>query len=232
MLEIIPAIMPRNYEDLKNRVALVRGIVPLVQIDICDGIFVKNQTWPYDEKDNDISNFNLIMEEKEGMPFWEDIDFELDLMVVDAVENFSTYMKLGPKRIVFHIEAIGNISEFKDFLEGLDTYIRDTVQIGVAINTKTNIENIFPLVNYIDFVQCMGIEHIGFQGESFDEKVLEHIKTLKEKYPDIIISVDGSVNLDTAPDLIDAGAERLVIGSAIFKSNDIKETVDMFESLE
>lgn len=232
MLEIIPAIMPRNYEDLKNRVALVRCIVPLVQIDICDGIFVKNQTWPYDEKDNDTSNFNLIMEEKEGMPFWEDIDFELDLMVVDAVENFPVYMKLGPKRIVFHIEAIGNISEFKDFLEGLDTYIRDTVQIGVAINTKTNIENIFPLVNYVDFVQCMGIEHIGFQGEGFDEKVLEHIKTLKEKYPDIIISVDGSVNLGTAPELIDAGVERLVIGSAIFKSNDIKETVDMFESLE
>jgi ribulose-phosphate 3-epimerase len=232
MLEIIPAIMPRNYEDLKNRVALVRGIVPLVQIDICDGIFVKNQTWPYDEKDNDISNFNLIMEEKEGMPFWEDIDFELDLMVVDAVENFPIYMKLGPKRIVFHIEAIGNFSEFKDFLEGLDTYIRDTVQIGIAINTKTNIENIFPLVNYVDFIQCMGIEHIGFQGEGFDEKVLEHIKTLKEKYPDVIIAVDGSVNFDTAPDLIDAGAERLVIGSAIFKSNDIKETVDMFESLE
>lgn len=232
MLEIIPAIMPRNYEDLKNRVALVRGIVPLVQIDICDGIFVKNQTWPYDEKDNDTSNFNLIMEEKEGMPFWEDIDFELDLMVVDAVENFPVYMKLGPKRIVFHIEAIGNISEFKDFLEGLDTYIRDTVQIGIAINTKTNIEIIFPLVNHVDFIQCMGIEHIGFQGEGFDEKVLEHIKILKEKYPDIIISVDGSVNFDTAPDLIDAGTERLVIGSAIFKSNDIKETVDMFESLE
>jgi len=232
MLEIIPAIMPRNYEDLKNRVALVRGIVPLVQIDICDGVFIKNQTWPFDEKDNDTSNFNLIMEEKEGMPFWEDIDFELDLMVVDAVENFPVYMKLGPKRIVFHIEAIGNISEFKDFLEGLDTYIRDTVQIGVAINTKTDIEIIFPLVNHVDFIQCMGIEHIGFQGEGFDEKVLEHIKTLKEKYPDIIISVDGSVNFDTAPDLIDAGAERLVIGSAIFKSNDIKETVDMFESLE
>lgn len=232
MLEIIPAIMPRNYEDLKNRVALVRGIVPLVQIDICDGIFVKNQTWPFDEKDNDTSNFNLIMEEKEGMPFWEDIDFELDLMVVDAVENFPVYMKLGPKRIIFHIEAIGNISEFKDFLEGLDTYIRDTVQIGVAINTKTNIENIFPLVNHVDFIQCMGIEHIGFQGEGFDEKVLEHIKTLKEKYPDVIVAVDGSVNFDTAPSIIDAGAERLVIGSAIFKSNDIKETVDMFESLE
>lgn len=232
MLEIIPAIMPRNYEDLKNRVALVRGIVPLVQIDICDGIFVKNQTWPFDEKDNDTSNFNLIMEEKEGMPFWEDIDFELDLMVVDAVENFPVYMKLGPKRIIFHIEAIGNILEFKDFLEGLDTYIRDTVQIGIAINTKTNIENIFPLVNHVDFIQCMGIEHIGFQGEGFDEKVLEHIKTLKKKYPDVIVAVDGSVNFDTAPSIIDAGAERLVIGSAIFKSNDIKETVDMFESLE
>ncbi len=231
MTEIIPAIMPRNYEDLKNRVALVRGIVPLAQVDICDGVFVNNQTWPYDEMDNDTSNFNRIMQEEEGMPFWEDIDFELDLMVTDAVENLATYMKLGPKRIVFHLEAIGDISEFKDFLEGLDTYIRDTVQIGVAINTTTPIEKIFPLVNHVDFIQCMGIERIGFQGEEFDEKVLEHIKTLKEKYPDIIIAVDGAVNFDSAPELIDAGADRLVIGSAIFKSNDIKETVRMFETL-
>lgn len=223
--------MPRNYEDLKNRVALVRGIVPLAQVDICDGVFVNNQTWPYDEMDNDTSNFNRIMQEEEGMPFWEDIDFELDLMVTDAVENLATYMKLGPKRIVFHLEAIGDISEFKDFLEGLDTYIRDTVQIGVAINTTTPIEKIFPLVNHVDFIQCMGIERIGFQGEEFDEKVLEHIKTLKEKYPDIIIAVDGAVNFDSAPELIDAGADRLVIGSAIFKSNDIKETVRMFETL-
>lgn len=231
MLEIIPAILPRNYEDLKNRVALVRGIVPLVQIDICDGIFVKNQTWPFDEKDNDTSNFNMIMGEREGMPFWEDIDFELDLMVVDAVENFPVYMKLGPKRVVFHLEAVGDVAEFKEFIEAIDSYIRDTIQIGVAINTTTPIENIFPLVNSVDFIQCMGIEHIGFQGEDFDKKVLENIKTLKEKYSDLIISVDGAVNLDTAPELIHAGADRLIIGSAIFKSNDIKETVTIFENL-
>lgn len=47
MTEIIPAILPKNYEDLKNKIALVRGIVPLAQIDICDGKFVPNFSWPF-----------------------------------------------------------------------------------------------------------------------------------------------------------------------------------------
>ena len=54
MTEIIPAILPKNYEDLKNEIALVRGVVPLVQVDICDGIFVKNKTWPFLGDDFDL----------------------------------------------------------------------------------------------------------------------------------------------------------------------------------
>ena len=47
-MDIIPAILPKNYEDLKNKIALVRGIVPVAQIDICDGIFVKNISWTFE----------------------------------------------------------------------------------------------------------------------------------------------------------------------------------------
>src|SRR3972149_10757878 len=234
MVEIIPAVMPKNYEDLKNKVALVRGRVNTVQIDLMDGRFVRGQTWPYEGAGiNDSSDPHLlrIMGEQEGMPFWEDIDYELDLMVSDAVTNFDLYLKLGPKRLIFHIEAVEDETEFKEFLEGIDLYVRDNTQIGVAINTTTPIEKIFPLIPHIDFVQCMGIETIGRQGEPFDERVLDHIKTLREKFPELIISVDGGVNLDTAPILKDAGANRLVVGSAIFQSFDIKEAIDELENI-
>ena len=230
-MEIIPAILAKDYEEMKDKIALVRGIVPVVQIDLCDGIFVQNKTWPFSTGGADDINFQRILNEQEGMPFWEDVDFELDLMVSDAVSNFDIYTKLAPKRIVFHIEAVGDLNEFKDFIEGIDVYIRDVMQIGVAINTTTPIEQIFPLVNHIDFVQCMGIEKIGFQGQPFDERVLNNIKILKEKYPDLIISVDGGVNFDTAHKLVQAGVNRLVAGSLILKSNDIRETISVLENL-
>lgn len=226
MIEIIPAILPKNYEEMKNKIALVRGVVPLVQIDICDGIFVKNKTWPFSNGGANDYNFQNILNEKEGMPFWQDIDFELDLMVSDAVENFDIYTKLGPKRVIFHIEAVGEIEEFKNFVEGIDVYVRDSIEIGIAINSTTPVEKIFGIINSIDFVQCMGIEHIGYQAQDFDERVLEQIKALKEKFSDLIISVDGGVTLATAPALRSAGATRLVAGSAIFNSSDIIDSIE------
>ena len=239
MADIIPAVLPKNYEDLKNKISLVRGIVGFVQVDICDGIFVKSITWPFLSKadnENFLSNnfdnhFRKILNEEEGMPFWEDIDFELDLMVERAVENFNIYAKLGPKRIIFHLEAQKNLEEFKNFLEGIDTYVRDVIEIGIAISPNAPIEQTLPLVNCVDFVQVMGIDYEGVQGEEFDPKCLNHIKTLKEKFPDLIISVDGGVNFDTAPALISAGADRLVTGSAIFNTDDIIGTIERFKSL-
>jgi ribulose-phosphate 3-epimerase len=242
MAEIIPAILPKNYEDLKNKISLVRGIVPIAQIDICDGVFVKTTTWPFPSRaqsrdnteflDNDLDqHFKNILNEQEGLPFWEDIDFELDLMVSDAVSNFDVYAKLGPRRIVFHIEAVGDLEEFQNFLEGIDTYTRDVIEIGAAISPNMPVEQIFPLINNIDFVQVMGIDREGVQGEDFDPRCLEHIKKLKEKFPDLVISVDGAVDGETAPKLIEAGADRLAIGSAIFNTDDIISTIEQFKSL-
>ena len=134
MIEIIPAILPKNYEDLKNKIALVRGFAHVAQIDICDGVYVKTATWPFlsraesrdgmDFLENDLDqHFRAILNEQEGLPFWEDIDFELDLMVSNAMENFDVYAKLGPRRIIFHLGAQDvqkDLEEFKNFLEGID----------------------------------------------------------------------------------------------------------------
>ncbi len=239
MAEIIPAILPKNYEDLKNKISLVRGVVPVVQVDICDGNMVPSLTWPFFAKSDEANfietdfdqHFRNILNEQEGMPFWEEIDFELDLMVANAVENFDIYMKLGPRRIIFHLEAVGNLDEFREFIEGIDTYVRDVVEIGVAINPTTPVEQVFPIVNSVDFIQVMGIEKIGFQGEEFSEKALSHIKALKEKFSDLIISVDGGVNLNTAPDILAAGATRLISGSGVYNTDDIIGRIEEFKNL-
>lgn len=236
MIEIIPAILPKNYEDLKNTISLVKGMVPIVQIDICDGIFVETVTWPFnvpkkeDGSANLDSHFVNILNEQEGMPFWEDINFELDLMVSDAVKNFDVYTKLSPKKIIFHIEAIGDLENFKDFLEGIDMYIRDSIEIGIAINPSTPIEQIFSIANYIDFVQFMGNDKIGYQGVELDENVYDKIKDFKKKHPKVKISVDIGVNFKTAPKLIKAGVRKLVSGSTIYESEDIEKAIKKLKS--
>jgi len=231
MINIIPAVLEKNYEGMKNKVSLVRGIVPSVQVDFCDGSFVPSKTWPFNTGGFEDSNFLKIIEEQEGMPFWEDIDFEFDMMVYDAVSNFDIYSKLGPKRMIFHIGAVGDLKEFKDFLEGMDVYIRDVIEIGLAVKPSTPNDQIFPLVNYVDFIQCMGNDKIGQQGVELDPKVYEKIKSIREKYPDLPIAVDIGVNDETAPQLIGSGATKLVAGSMIFRSDDIRETINYLENL-
>ena len=229
MTEIIPAVLAKDFEELRGGIARVAGVTSVVQIDICDGRFVPSVSWPMNTHDQ--SSVNPILDEQEGLPYWDSIDFEFDLMILNATEQFDFFVRLGAKRIVFHIEAQKNIEQFKEFLEGMDMYTKDNIQIGVAINTTTSVDILKSIIYHIDFVQCMGIEQIGKQGEPFDERVLAQIKSLRTLYPELIISVDGSVNENTAPSLIEAGANRLIVGSALMNSYNIRETIKEFENM-
>ena len=77
----------------------------------------------------------------------------------------------------------------------------------------------------------MGIEKIGIQGEEFSAKAIEYVKNLRERFGDLEIAVDGGVNLENARQLIDVGATRLVIGSAIFNTTDIIDSIEEFKKL-
>ncbi len=228
MTEITPAIIVNDFNELNEKLAKFVNITNTIQIDICDGKFVSSISWPMQQGDK--YSIERVLEEEEGLPFWESLDFEFDLMVLNAHKQFDFFARLGAKRIIFHLEAETE-SDFKEFLESMDPYFKDNISIGIAINTTTDINRLDSFINHVDFIQCMGIEHIGFQGEPFDERVLMQIKNLKIKYPEIKISVDGSVNENTAPSLIEAGADRLVIGSALLQSFDIRETYKYFENL-
>lgn len=231
MKDITPAILEKNFSEIKNKLTFLRGRAKTAHIDFADGIFAPNQTWPFATGGFDDFNFQKIMNEEEGMPFWQEFDFEFDLMVMDAVENFDLYMKLGPKRMIFHLGAQKSLEEFEHFLEGLDMYVRDNVEIGLAFKPSDDLSVVSKLSHKVDFLHCMGSDNIGRQGETFSEKALENVKFLKKDLPGVIISVDIGVNLENAPMILHVGADRLTVGSSIWKSPDPIATLQTFQSL-
>ena len=221
MIEIIPAIMPKDYEHLDEMMSLFVGVVPMVQLDIMDGKFVPARTWPYPRDER----FEKISIEEEGMPRWEEIDFEVDLMIENPELAVSKWVSAGASRIIVHVESMSDFEAVRNAVPvGL-------IELGLALNTTTPISSVEPYLDRIDFVQCMGIARIGFQGEVFDERVLEHVRALRARNPDMPISIDGSVNFDTAKRLVDAGATRLVSGSAILEAPDFTHAIAEMKNL-
>ena len=139
MTEVIPAVLAKNYEELREKISRVVSITNTIQIDICDGKFVSSTSWPMHQGDRESAA--AIINEEEGLPYWDSLDFEFDLMVLNAHEQFDFFIRLGAKRIIFHLEAERDSEKFKEFLESVDMYTRENVQIGIAINTTTPIFN-------------------------------------------------------------------------------------------
>ncbi len=227
MIEVLPAIIPKSFANLKETLEKVIPYSSLVQIDAVDGVFVPAKMWPYGGI-SDI-DFTKIINEEEGFPFWEQIDFEADLMVSEPEKKVWDWIKAGAKSVILHIESSKNIPSLVDELKK-NAPVKESpfyVGLGIALNTETPNETIYPFIDSgkVDFIQCMGIAKIGFQGQPFDERVLAKISDFRKRYPNIIIAVDGAVNLETAPRLVKAGANKLISGSAILESGDIMETI-------
>ena len=135
-----------------------------------------------------------------------------------------TWVLAGAARVIIHAEATGDVARAVDILEG-------RVEVGLALAMETPLSTIEPLRDKVNFIQLMGIDNVGFQHQPFDEKVLGKIKEARIKYPGLPISIDGGVSLETAPELIAAGADRLVVGSAIFGSDNIIQAIEDFKAL-
>lgn len=227
--------MPKNFFEFAEYSRQFDGIAEMLQVDVMDGKFVPEISWPYIDAGALGDSFKEIISNERRLPEIKSLAYELDLMIETPEKAFESWVHTGAKRLIFHIESVVD----QDWFWKQISHIRNPapefgsfgVEIGVAINTTTPNEDIYENIPNVDFVQCMGIEKIGFQGQSFNEQVLPKIEDLRKRHPELIISVDGGVSLKTAGRLIKAGANRLVVGSAILKSEDIKKTVKEFQSL-
>jgi ribulose-phosphate 3-epimerase len=231
MIEIIPAIMPKSFEDLGNKLAHVASHTKTVQLDIMDGKFVRSRSWPYYTSDRE--SFENLLNESDGLPYWDKVDFEFDLMIENPEETIDDWITAGATRIIVHIESTRKLEEIVKKMHARFAYdesIVPIIELGLALNIDTPTNLILPHLEDIQFVQFMGIETIGLQGEPFAERVVDKIRDFHNAHPEVMISVDGGVNFDTAKILVEAGAKRLVSGSAIFEG-DVAGNIEHFKSL-
>ncbi|HWH06976.1 MAG TPA: hypothetical protein VNU47_00380 [Candidatus Paceibacterota bacterium] len=229
---IIPAILPESRDDLEGKLALLEGLVDTVQIDLVDGIFAKPATWPYTNK---AERFEQRLMEGEALPYLGSFKFEIDLMVSNPEAVTGLWIAAGAQRVVIHAESTRFLDQIINDLEikygHAKGFAPGLLSLGLSIGNDSDLALIEPYVEKADFVQFMGIARIGRQGEPFDARVIEKIRTFRKKYPNVVIQIDGAVSLETAAKLLTAGVDRLVIGSALWKGHSVKEELFKFEAL-
>lgn len=217
-VEIIPAVLPHDYASLEEALGRLRGVARHVQVDIVDGYFAKGKTWPY----RDGAKFAEIVQQEHGIPFWEELDFEFDLMVDDPAAVGLDYVKAGASRVIVHASsktakaAVDQLSGLRDEDESF------RIELGIALGCLENPDGLEPFAEQFDFVQVMGIEHIGKQGEPLAQKAIYLLERLRHRYPSMPLQVDGGVRVENVERLVGAGATRLVSGSAIMGAEDPK----------
>lgn len=218
MPTIIPAIIPETYDELTEKVKLVKGMVKRVQVDVLDGKYTQTPaSWPYNGKDEQA--FEKLVSQQEGLPFWHDIDYEIDLMVKKPEEKIEDWIKAGAAALIIHIESTERLPDIFASIE------ERGVEIGLALKPSTDIELLAPWVLHASFIQCMGSDTIGAQGIELDPRVVGKIKDIHTRFKDSILGIDIGVTEETAPLLVEAGATRLVSGSAIFSNGNVRDAI-------
>ena len=198
-MEIIPAIIAKDLEDLKNKIDLVKNHTTWAQLDIMDGKFVENKTWDEPEKMKDLDFGKL--------------NCEIHLMLEEPKEDVVRWLKTGAKRILLHIEAQADFKQLAQIVHA------ENKQFGLVLNPDTPLSILENFKEVIDVVQLMSV-YPGKYGADFVPSVLEKGMEFKKLYPQIPLSIDGGVNEKTLPEIIKAGFDRAAVGSAIFGSKD------------
>lgn len=197
---IIPAILEKDFEEVKRKVELVRDIAGLIQIDIADGLQVNGKTCLELKKIETLDTHKA--------------QIELHLMVKNPLQ-FLPNKTPHITKICTQIENIDCVDEF------ISRAKKQGYKVGLSLNSDTPIGKLNPYITKIDFVQFMTVEP-GTQGSKYLDET-NKIKAFKKLYPQMPTQVDGGVTENNIHDIVRLGIDHVVVGSAIFNSKNVQE---------
>ncbi len=230
---VVPAILPASRADLERELGRYAPIEPVdsIQIDVVDGRFATPASWPYAVR----TEFDALVKSGEQLPLWERFRYDIDLMVTDPAVSAGAWIGAGASSLTLHLEST---TDLPSVIKGLRRQYGHEAgltsgyfALGLAVGVETDPALLEHYIEEIDYVQLMGIAKIGRQGEPFDTRVLRQIRTLRAAHPELPIQIDGGVSLQTLPELIKAGATRLIVGSVLKKAPDPRVRFLELESL-
>ena len=202
---ISPSLLSANFTRLKEDIKIVEDAgVDRLHLDVMDGHFVPNLTFgPFIIKDiRKITNSHL----------------ETHLMITEPHKYFDNYIDAGSDTLIFHYEASTDIERDLKHIQGRG------VKAGIAINPDTDYKQLLNFKNYLDYILIMSV-FPGFGGQSFIESTLDTMRFLKENTSDsnILIGVDGGVNIRTIDRVYDTGIDITIVGSGLYGADNINE---------
>jgi ribulose-phosphate 3-epimerase len=202
-MEIIPAILEKNFSKIKKKVEKIEPYFKKAQIDFGDGLFVL-------EKSGDLENFDKTS---------ANVDLEAHIMIEKPWIAVDRLKELGFKKITFHYESFLNVKKktrefaINNLIKGIKAH---GMNVGVAINPETSPSHIVDYLPRIDEVLLLAVNP-GSQGQKFKEEILAKINYLKNLRKDLIIGIDGGVNDKSILAIIEAGADKVYVNSFLWK---------------
>ncbi|WP_066252664.1 ribulose-phosphate 3-epimerase [Neobacillus drentensis] len=214
MVKIAPSILSADFSKLGEEIiAVEKGGADYIHVDVMDGHFVPN-----------ITIGSLIVEAIRPIT---KLPLDVHLMIENPDQYIEAFAKAGADYITVHVEACRHLHRTIQNIKSFG------IKAGVVLNPATPVESIQHIIGDIDMVLLMSVNP-GFGGQKFIPEVLPKIKKVKEmaeqKGLDIEIEIDGGVNSETAKLCVEAGANVLVAGSAIYNQEDYAEAISLIRS--
>ena len=208
---INPSILNARFDDLANEIAKVSQSADQLHLDIMDNIFVPNFTFDF-QRAKEIIEFS-------------DLPVDAHLMIADPDISAPKYAQAGCASVTFHLEAAKNIGQTISDVKS------NGAKVGVAVKPGTSFSLVEPFIEQIDLLLVMTVEP-GFGGQSFMHDQLDKVKTARSRIELMkgikpLIQVDGGISLETIGEAASAGANCFVAGSAVYKSADPENMVQL-----
>ena len=198
MVQIAPSLLAADFSALGREIARVPE-AELLHIDVMDGVFVPN--------------LSMGPQIVEALRDKTRQIFDVHLMLLHPARYIPVFRKAGADWLTFHVECEDDPEEVLQAIQA------SGAKAGMALKPGTSPQALFPYGERLHSVTIMTVEP-GFGGQVLQREPLEKIRVLKERFPHLHLEVDGGVNAETARQVVEAGADVLVAGSAVYGAPD------------